>query len=513
MAGFLERKDRKVIPRWRSFRTTAALSELNSSESKPKPDSPERDFLADKARDWEEHKTLWHASDLVGAGIVLGRQAEVEEAARFIQLHRDKAPETAGLLAARALAEKEGVYGPARSEVGNDPLSLYGRIHELRVLCAEYPANSVSWVDLALYYTILGKSERAERALRTAIQLDPQNRFVVRSAARFYIHQGRPDHAHWLISRAESTASDSWLQAAEIAVASAAGLKPRTTKNAFRMLSDESRSPRQVSELASALATLEFENGNHVAARRLFRKALSAPTENSVAQAEWASKHLGSLNVQVNHYNVPRLFEARAWHAYAGQDWAAAYQAASGWLGDQPFSSRPAMVASYVASVLLEDHQKAKELLQRSLIANPSEPGLLNNLAFALASLGQIEEADRTLAGIDFQDLDGTAEVTLLATKGLVRFRQGLVEEGRSLYHDSINRAKESGLFKYEAIAAINLAREEILASSSEAQTSFDRAITLAARENYPDVQIVRARLQELHRATVGGSSSKHSRD
>src|SRR5690242_21067869 len=43
------------------------------------------------------------------------------------------------------------------------------------------------------------------------------------------------------------------------------------------------------SELASALATEELEAARARHARRLFEQALTAPTENTVAQATWAA--------------------------------------------------------------------------------------------------------------------------------------------------------------------------------------------------------------------------------
>src|SRR5271166_1403342 len=41
------------------------------------------------------------------------------------------------------------------------------------------------------------------------------------------------------------------------------------------------------------------------------------PTENSLAQATWASDQLSGLNVDVRHFQVPRNFEADAWQSFS----------------------------------------------------------------------------------------------------------------------------------------------------------------------------------------------------
>jgi Flp pilus assembly protein TadD len=266
-------------------------------------------------------------------------------------------------------------------------------------LCAtRHPRNAIAWVDLALAFTILGFTTRANRAISVALTLNPSNRFVLRSAAHLYIHEGLPDRAHHILLTAESTRSDPWLMAAELAVASAGNFTPKLNKEALTMMQNESFHPFDLAELGGAIATFELENGNHLRARNLFRKALVNPNENVVAQAEWASTQLRSLNIETREFQVPRLFEATAWTTFQKGDWAAAYAAANGWLEDQPFSSRPAALSSFLASVIFEDNGAAEAVLSRSLLANPRDPIILNNLAFAQASLGKVEEAEKTLS-------------------------------------------------------------------------------------------------------------------
>ena len=44
-----------------------------------------------------------------------------------------------------------------------------------------------AWVDMARLYTILGQLEKARRAIDNARAIAPEDRFVLRSSARFFV--------------------------------------------------------------------------------------------------------------------------------------------------------------------------------------------------------------------------------------------------------------------------------------------------------------------------------------
>jgi predicted permease len=123
--------------------------------------------------------------------------------------------------------------------------------------------------------------------------LSPNSRFVLRSAARLYLHANEPDRAHNLLLKAESTPFDPWLIAAELAIAPIAKVGPEFAYEAGWVLNSENYAPIHVTELASSLATLELADGNRRKARKLFQRALQSPTENSIAQVDWAAKQVG----------------------------------------------------------------------------------------------------------------------------------------------------------------------------------------------------------------------------
>jgi tetratricopeptide (TPR) repeat protein len=254
------------------------------------------------------------------------------------------------------------------------------------------------------------------------------------------------------------------------------------------------------SELASALATIELNEGNRKGARKLFKQSLDLPTENSVAQAEWASAQVGDLNLGSKQSDVPRNYEAKLLHEYRLGNWNNAAVNADRWLSDQPFSSRPAGVLSYLYSAILERYEDALSVLRFSLISNPGDRILINNLAFALINVGEVEEADVVLNQINPSAISDSSTITLIATRGLLLFRKGLKEIGRNLYLEAIDLAKRKSNHHYAALAALFLAIEEIRADTETKLQSFKNAAVLASRTDEPDVRHILNRLSLMAR-------------
>jgi Tfp pilus assembly protein PilF len=91
--------------------------------------------------------------------------------------------------------------------------------------------DAYRWVDLALAYTIAGKLRKADRALKVAVSLAAEDRFVLRAATRFRLHQGNPEEALFLLKKAQRVRFDPWLLAtyvatAEVARAISNGIQP-----------------------------------------------------------------------------------------------------------------------------------------------------------------------------------------------------------------------------------------------------------------------------------------------
>ena len=496
MAGFSTDENRKVIPRWRTFDQTLRLGELDSVLPPRVQQQITADFLARKATDWLEYRTVGHAADFVGAALALGREGEAAGAARFLQDNPDVSP-WARELGVRALGRVED------TEIVSSPKPLgqavlRERVRTLRDLLRVEPRDPVTWVELSRTYIILGLREQAERTMTIALQLAMNSRFVLRAASRLWIVLDDPERAHDIISRADRTRYDPWLLSAEIAVGSVGEKTPRFTKSARQMLAGGQFSLGDISELASAVATLELGSGSTKKARRLFELSLDQPTENSIAQAAWASRQNRIIRLDHRYLSRPSTFEARSWHYYSESKWRQAIDECQSWLYDQPFSSKPGIHGSYVSGTALEDYPRSEQFAREGLIANPSDFSLLNNLTFALIKLGNLAEAKEALSRASRLQLSVRHQAVLQATQGLLAFRTGDVTGGRQLYADARAKARKVQDRRLLALASAFHAIEEASQNTPHRRSVRSEALQIVRQERDPIFRVVERRLDKL---------------
>lgn len=472
MTGHVDDRKRQVVPRWRPFRVAATLGQLDTAGDRSKAHhlEPAPGEVEDLQRDWLRDRTPFHAANLVDAALILGRSALAEEAAQWLT-ERDGVSAISLRLARQVLSPSAAV------ELGEPPEltleSRHRRVASYRRRLRRYPRDPLLWVDLAREYATLGQDASALRALRIALGLAPENRFVLRSASRFLLHTHDPEQAHRVLARASSTARDPWLLAAEIVTADACGRQSRLIATGARLLQSGGIHPRHLSELASAIGTLEHIAGKRKSVRKYFAQALQDPTENTVAQAHWIARHMSGFELPDGLQNVPRAYEANAWEAARSSEFANAVQLAWRWLRDEPFATRSAQFGSYVAATALGNYDEAIRLVEAGRAANPGDLRLLAQLLYCQACAGMLDEAERNLRlletsvkGISSQLLDAEWEVLLNADRGLIAFRRGHLEEGRRWYKMAADVADAHRLPEYAASVLINFTREEILAGA-----------------------------------------------
>lgn len=490
---FFEDLNRRVLPRWRDHRTTLVLGELFDSKDREPVADHDREALVRRASEWRADPTLWNAADLVSSAFVVGVSKDFKEAADFILDNHDYAPVPLVALA------KAITLPPAERVEASETTAreIPKQIHELRKRLQEEPRNAIQWVELSRLYTLSGEAERAIQSMGIAVSLAPHNRFIVRSAARLFHHEHDAGRALRIIRAASGAKTDPWLLAAEIAVASATNSPSLLAKIGRHRSEDESLSPFERTELSSALGTIELENGKNRHARQFFRKALVAPNENSLAQAEWANRRIGGLEVEHTVSSVPRTFEASAHLALANGEWEDAIAYGLGWFEDQPFSKQPAVFTSYVSS-LIEKYERSIRILRASLKLNPHDPTLVNNLAFALASNNQVAEAVESLHQADPKMASGPSAITLVATQGLVLFRTGFPQQGRRLYEIAMQKASSLGEPKYRFMAELYLAREELLADVPDATSTADQAVENSSKSTDREVALLAGQIRLL---------------
>ena len=489
MTVFNTDANRNIIPRWRPYELARQIERLDSAAPRRLQERRVRhaDFLQTKIVDWESNRTVGHASDLVGAGLVLGRKDEVVEAAKFLLKRTVNSTPWTRQLAENVLGDPGD---PAIQEPEHLTKAHLGeQIGRLRNLLRAEPYDPITWADLSHSYACLGLGRQAERSMTVAQQLARDNRFILRSASRLWIHRGDIERAHSIVLTTARTRQDPWLMSAQIAIGSIADRRPKLINEARRMLTSGQFSPRQVSELASAVATLELSAGRSRRARRLFERSLERPTENSIAQAVWASRNYG-LQIRIRHHDLPNTFEAASWDYFQEGEWEDAVGQCKYWLFDQPFSSRPCILGSFLASLVLDDHALSKWFAEQGLVAHPSNLILLNNLAVALINLREFTEAAEALTKADRVQQTARDRVVLLATRGLFEYRAGSVERGRQMYLDASARARripdaDNGKMLYH-MASVFHAIEEASLTNTDVQAVLSQASQIVAENSGP---------------------------
>ena len=481
--------NRTVIPRWRPYELACQIERLDSAAPRHPEEGGVRhtDFLQRKIVAWESNRTLGHASDLVGAGLALGRKDEVTEAAKFLLKKDVNSTTWTKQLAENVLGDLGGAAIPEPVPLTSEHLGE--RIGRLRILLRAEPYDPITWADLSHSYACLGLGSQAERSMTVAQQLARYNRFILRSASRLWIHRGDVERAHSIVLTTERTHEDPWLMSAQIAIGSIADGRPKLINEARRMLTSGQFSPLQVSELASAVATLELSAGRTRRARRLFERSLERPTENSIAQAVWASRNYG-LQIRIRHHNLPNTFEAASWGHYQRGEWEDAVEQCEYWLSDQPFSSRPCILGSFLAGLVLDNHAKSRWFAERGLVAHPSNLVLLNNLAVALINLGDYTEAEKALTKAERERQTDRDRVVLLATRGLFEYRAGSIERGRQMYLDASAGARrmpdsDNGKMLYH-MASVFQAIEEASLTNADVQAVLSEASQIVGGNSGP---------------------------
>lgn len=493
MPVYSEDLKRHVIPRWRPLHESLRRLELSPLVLAKRDKRPPDEDFAERLEEWRRHRTFHFAADVVAAALSVGREDEAKEAARYILLNPRPDRKAAESIAQRVL-------GLLAAEVPNQAVrtTRTATVHRLRTRLQRQPRNALLWIDLAFHHTVLGLRFKAERAVLTALQLAPDNRFVLRAASRFYLHIGHDTTGHDVLRLSPAVSHDPWVLASELAAAAAANRTSRFTGTAKRMLSAGDFSPHELSELASALGSLELESGHTRPARRLFQASLNDASENAIAQAAWVVRRgKVTLDATRTHPSVPS-HEALAWQRYYLSDWRQAEAEGEEWHDDQPFSSRPAIFRTYLLATVMGKYGASLQVAKQGLMANPENFTLLNNAAFAAARSRRTDEAARIFRRIRPCVLGTRDTIVWLATNGLLEFRGGNANRGRDLYREAIEKARILGSNRLLALARLNFAFEAYEAGCPDAEQVRLEALQATQELQDPDIVPLRQRLQSL---------------
>lgn len=476
MASFNENDKRDVLPNWRSYIKTSSMGEFNAS-SNSQCNVP-LFSLDEYIYEWEEHRKIPFAADLVSAAITNGQtnNSKAIEAANFLVNHPDDCSNTQIVCAKRILPKENSENINSHTETINKLSILKDKekhyrecIRILKQQNRKYPYNAVNYCELSRYYANLGQPDKAKSMMEIAVYLAPSSRFISRSAARLFTHTGDFDRAHDVLVKNPWISKDPWIIASEIAVNSARGRNSRYVKNGKEIISSGNYLPFSYSEMASAIGTLEMQNGSRKSCRNYMNIALEQPNDNSLAQAEWIFGKNHDLSLHFGNYNyLKHKAEADCRFSYFKDDFKSALCSGIDWIADYPFDSNPIYFSAEMAYTFVKDYETAIEIINLGLRANPNDVGLLNNLAYCNALSGNIAEAESILDQVDMRALPISKEtkVCLTATRGLVEYRKGHIDNGFNLYMLAMTKAKDSGCERnIIGKAMLNFIREEVLAN------------------------------------------------
>ncbi|MCP4488608.1 MAG: hypothetical protein GY820_15040 [Gammaproteobacteria bacterium] len=324
----------------------------------------------------------------------------------------------------------------AETDFSLSSYNAQGKIKLLRTRLKNNQDQPFVWSELARSYIAIGQSEKALKAMATARHLAKDNVYICRASARLFIHADMLGRAIHLLRKHPQVSDNPWLISAEIAASSIAERTSPYVKRGMRHVQSTKFSAFQVSELASSIGTLELEHGAIKKAVNLFKLALNNPTENSLAQAQWASEKERKISVSKDALDMPDSFEALTLYHRSRGTYKMSLEACKLWLGDEPFSTRPALTGSYIG-ILVDDLSAALAFSDAGLAADPRSFSLLNNRAVVHAYRGDVESALSDIKSALFIER-AKDDPHLLATLGLLAFRKGELSMGRSLYTESI---------------------------------------------------------------------------
>ncbi len=326
---------------------------------------------------------------------------------------------------------------------------IYRAIADNRLRLRDQVRNGLLHAEQARLYAVIDETEAAEHSFKTALAVNPDNRHVLRSFARFLVHVGQPRAAVRKLRKSSAIASDPWVQAAEIAISEFAGIGSVVAKSASKMLDHSRFRLEHASELATALATLERASGHRRRFNKRLKQSLSNPSENALAQATWLSREApGDLPGDTSSRLMPMIEKSAEATTYAllkSRNWVEAVKSYSSWQREESFSEHIAIEGSFFAISFARDYDAAISICRKGLIANSNSHKLMNNLCYAERRSGSIDDAARTMERLKSVHKTWRSSPVHLATDGMLNFALGNHDAGRSLYRDALDSAKVKG--------------------------------------------------------------------
>jgi len=455
--------------------------EFRSSLKRDKVVSFKPNWLTRSEQAWQFQRSIESAVDLLDAALLSNKHDLAFEAAAFLVGQPKKVADRVLLAATHIMSNRPiAVYQHGLEAVSsNASTEVIRRLKErLRI----HDRDPVTAVELARLYTRRGQLESANRAMNVAITLAPNDRFILRSATRLLTMTDQGERALNLLRRAEGAVSDPWLQSAEIATSELNNKGSKFANSALRRIKSADKLPQSMSELALALATLEYKSG--AKARNTFqmiRAGLNHTTENALTQAVWLTDNMGSMFAErFPEFLLPNeAHEARALETFEQGAFIESERECALWVGDQPFQSRGPSLLATINIVHLGRYDVAAIVAENAMQLHPLDWEIANSAVVARALNNQVEQAKTNLHRLKGLCKSEVSQIFLAAAQGLVSFKAGDVESGREHYTRAFAIARRAKRPDLVSVAAMYYAEAEAQAgrASEEEVINFVRKI------------------------------------
>jgi len=486
---------RRLIPRWRRTASTLDLAEASFSiRSTSHSFELDAENLAQSIFEWRKNPTTGHLGDVLAFSIDPRLRDQISAVAHEAVQRNSSITPAQQVIISSVLGEREAELSSQSFEICNP--TTQREMAVLRQTLRVNPANPLILLDMAQFQLSAGNPRKAERSLRAALSLSPNSRIAIRTLARFYVHARRADEAHLLVQRHARTPGDPWLMASEIALADIAGMPPRFAAKGQRLIHEKGARYADLSELAGAIGGIELANGNLRRARDLFRVALRSPNDNVIAQAVTDQKLLAiDLNQPEQRRVALSASEAQTLLAWEALNTDQAEQHALSWHGEEPFSSRPLQFLTTLYAVQ-KKYSQGINLAQRGLIADPRDATLLANLAYLLASSGELHLAESYLHRLT-RTASAYIDPVVLATTGLIAMKRGEYEVGDQLYLEAASKFRARGDGKMESNCYAYYARSAFETSHAKRDQILKMALATYGKARAADAAVILRQLDQ----------------
>ncbi len=460
MSGLIYHSDeRRILPKIERSKTYSEKRVIRSLENTSIKNDLiiqfKDDNINNKIVKWEEEKDVATAGEILSHAIVTNDTDNIIRLKKFLKLDNKRENDDSISLI------EEDEQKTIKSNIALNKKKLI-----------EEPKDAVRWIDQAINYFELGHVEKSKKCIDSALTINNDFGFVLRNASRMLNHFGDTGRAISILKKSEYYKYDPQILSAELAFSQIERRKTKGYDFGRKLLNGKVYTNYQISELAGAIGTNEYFDGNFRKSEELFDLSLIDPSENSVAQSLWYKKkpiekekfelYQSSNEIQAHINTKLNKFEESLVYAKS-------------WIHDEKFSIRPYRAASHLSGVMLENYSEAFDITNKGLITQKiikgklkqnEEFGLINDLAYYSLKEGNVKKSlsyIQPMMGVitkssNLKDLDSIN----LATIGLFAYKTGQPDLGKKLYRKAIKYFFKKESFYYASSAFVNFFDEEI---------------------------------------------------